>query len=213
MHQRQKKNKTTRKDTADSALSRKSKNEKGETITSRKGLANVFGEFYSKLYAENQLGEEVQDPQKLRKRMNTEKKSCNEDVSNGNTDFTQHELQAAIDSFQKSNASDHRGIRAEDINTCDETKIDMIRRIFNEVLKHEDCTPETWRRTRIKVIYKKEMWKEVGNFRPICTLPTFYKLFSATIYNRLYSRVDQAQSEDQGRFGRPYQTLDHLATN
>ena len=40
----------------------KVKNDKGETITSRKGIANVFGEFCSKKYAENQLGEEVQDP-------------------------------------------------------------------------------------------------------------------------------------------------------
>ena len=31
----------------------KVKNDKGETITSRKGLADLFGELYSKLYAEN----------------------------------------------------------------------------------------------------------------------------------------------------------------
>ena len=55
-------------------LNPKVKNEKGETITSRKGIANVFGEFYSKLHAENQLGEEVQDPQNLETR---KKKSYN----------------------------------------------------------------------------------------------------------------------------------------
>ena len=54
--------------------------------------------------------------------------------------------------------------------------------------------------------------EEVGNYRPICTLPALYKLFSRIIYNRLYSRLDQAQSEDQGGFRRSYQTLDHLAT-
>ena len=54
--------------------------------------------------------------------------------------------------------------------------------------------------------------EEVGNYRPICTLPALYKLFSTIIYNRPYSRLDQAQSEDQGGFGRSYQTLDHLAT-
>ena len=32
----------------------KIKNEKGEVITSRKGTANVFGELYSKLYADDQ---------------------------------------------------------------------------------------------------------------------------------------------------------------
>ena len=33
---------------------------------------------------------------------------------------------------------------------------EMIRQIFNEVLNKNDCTPETWRRIRIKVIHKKE---------------------------------------------------------
>ena len=31
----------------------------------------------------------------------------------------------------------------------------MIRQIFNEVMMQENCTSETWRRIRIKVIYKK----------------------------------------------------------
>ena len=35
-------------------LIRKIKNERGEIITSRKGIANVFGEFYKKLYHDNE---------------------------------------------------------------------------------------------------------------------------------------------------------------
>ena len=31
----------------------KVENDKGDTITSREGIANVFGEFYSKLYADD----------------------------------------------------------------------------------------------------------------------------------------------------------------
>ena len=165
-----KKNKTTRKDTADSGgIQRhqkyimhkkfgrkrthipKVKNDKGETITSRKGIANVFGEFCSKLHAENQLGQEVQDPQNQETIMNTEKKNCNEDVRNEIPEFTQDEVQAATDSL----ASDNNGIWAEDIKTCDTTTEEMIRQIFNEVLKLEDCTPETWRRKRMKIICKK----------------------------------------------------------
>ena len=66
----------------------KVRNDTGKTITSRKGIATVFGEFYSKIYAEHQLGEEVQDPQNLETRINTEKKSCNEEVRNEIPDFT-----------------------------------------------------------------------------------------------------------------------------
>ena len=53
----------------------KVKDDKGETITSRKGIANVFGEFHSKLHAEDQLGEEVQDPHNSDTRMNIERES------------------------------------------------------------------------------------------------------------------------------------------
>ena len=42
--------------------------------------------------------------------MNTEKKSCNEDVRNEISDFTQDEVQAAIDNLKKSKATDNNGI-------------------------------------------------------------------------------------------------------
>ena len=39
------------------ALITKMKNEKGEVITSRNGIAKIFGDFYSKLYDEDQHDE------------------------------------------------------------------------------------------------------------------------------------------------------------
>ena len=39
----------------------KVKNDKGDTITSGKGIANVFGEFYSKLYADDGTEEKLQN--------------------------------------------------------------------------------------------------------------------------------------------------------
>ena len=50
-------------------------------------------------------------------------------------EITQDEIEAAIDSLTKGKASDNNGIRAEDIKTSNETKKDMIRQIFTEVLK------------------------------------------------------------------------------
>ena len=108
-------------------------------------------------------------------------------------EFAQDEAQAAIDKLKK--------VKQVTTTESGPTK-EMIRQIFNEVLKQDDCTPETWRRIRIRVIYKKEMWKKFRNYRPIRTLPALYKLFSTIIYNRLYSSLDQAQSEDQGGFRR-----------
>ena len=89
MHQGQKKKELTRKYTADSGgIQRHQK-------VYHKGIANVLGEFYSKLYAEDQLGEEVQDPQNSETRMNTERESR---IDN---EFTQDEVQTAIDNLKK----------------------------------------------------------------------------------------------------------------
>ena len=53
--------------------------------------------------------------------------------------------------------------------------------------------------------------ENVGNYRPICSLPALYKLFSTILYSRLYPRLDQKQAEDQAGFRSSYQTTDHLA--
>ena len=49
------------------------------------------------------------------------------------------EIQAAIDKRNKGKASDNNGIRAEDINTCNNETKETIKQIFNEVLKQESC--------------------------------------------------------------------------
>ena len=173
MHQRKKKNKTTRKDTTDSeGIQRHLKYIMHKSGKKRTLIPNVKNDskrdnhikiknckclrrILQQASAENHFGEEVQDPQNLETRRNTEKTSYNEDVRNETPEFTQKEIQATIDSLKKCKASDNNGIRAENIKTYDETTKEMIRQIFNEVLKQEDCTPEPWRRTRIKLIYKK----------------------------------------------------------
>ena len=58
-------------------------------------------------------------------------------------EFTTEELQAAIDRPRQGKAGDSNGIRAEEIKTCDEETKEMVRQIFNEVLKQNECTPGT----------------------------------------------------------------------
>ena len=106
-------------------------------------------------------------------------------------------IQAAYDKLKKWKASDNNGIWAEDIKTCDATTKEMIRQIFNEVLKQDDCTPETWRIICIKMSYKKGNVEEVGNYRPICILPALHKLFSTITNNRFatYRLLEQECQE------------------
>ena len=88
----------------------------------------------------------------------------------------------------------------------------MVRQIFNEIIKRKEFTPEDWKKVTIKVIHKNGDVENVSNFRPICSLPALYTLFSTILYGRLYPVLDQRQAEDQAGFRKSYQTTDHLAT-
>ena len=107
---------------------------------------------------------------------------------------------------------DSNGIRAEDIKASDDETREMVRQIFNEIIKRNEFTLEAWKKMKIKVIHKEGDVENVGNYRPICSLPALYKLFSTILYGRLYPRLDQKQAEDQAGFRSSYQTTDHLAT-
>ena len=71
-------------------------------------------------------------------------------------------------------------------------------------------TPDEWNKEKIKVIHKKGDVEDVSNYRPICSLPAMYKLFSSILSGRLYPMLDQNQAEDQADFRKTYQTTDQL---
>ena len=95
------------------------------------------------------------------------------------------------------------------IKTCDKTTKEMMRRIFNEVTKQEDCTPETWRRIRIKVICEKGNVEDVGNTAR-CALCQHFKCCTQQSYTTDFTTGLAVRN--QGGFRRSYQTPDHLAT-
>ena len=66
----------------------------------------------------------------------------------------------------------------------------MMRQIFNEVIKRNNFTLDEWKKVKIKVIHKKGDVEDVSNYRPICSLPSMYKLFSTIMYGRLYPMLD-----------------------
>ena len=124
-------------------------------------------------------------------------------------------LKSRLKNYKGQSASkspDGIGIRAEDIKDCNDETREMMRLIFNEIIKRNNFPPEEWKKVKIKVIYKKGDVEDVSNYRPICSLPSMYKLFSTIMYGRLYPMLDQYQAEDQAGFRKTYQTTDHLAT-
>ena len=174
----------------------KIKNEKGECITSRTGIADVFGEFYKRLYEDKErddLEHETSDDRRI-------------------PEITTEELQSAISKLKTGKSPDSNGIRAEDIKACDDETREMVRQLFNEIIKRNTFTPDEWMEVKIKVIHKKGDVENVSIYRPICSLPAMYKLFSTILYGRLYPMLDQKQAEDQAGFRKTYQATDHFAT-
>ena len=50
----------------------------------------------------------------------------------------------------------------------------MVRQIFNEITKQNEFTPEAWKKVKIKVFFKKGDVENVGDYRPMCSLPAMY---------------------------------------
>ena len=71
------------------------------------------------------------------------------DVHNNNTnemtripEITTEELRTAINKLEKGKFPDSNGIRVEDIKACDDETREMVRHIFNEIIKQNDVTQE-----------------------------------------------------------------------
>ena len=112
------------------ALITKVRNEKGECITSRKGIADVFGEFYKKIYDDNEQDESEQELGEDENKSSTDVHYNNTDEMTRIPEITTKELQTAINKLKQGKSPDSNGIRAEDINACDEETREMVRQNF-----------------------------------------------------------------------------------
>ena len=79
----------------------KIKNEKGERITSRKGIADVFGEFYKKILDENEQDESEQELGEDENKSSTDVHYNNTDETTRIPEITTEELQTAINKLKK----------------------------------------------------------------------------------------------------------------
>ena len=167
----------------------KIKNDKGESITSRKGIADVFGEFYKRLYEDHEKDDSEHEVNDDGNYSNTDAHNNDTEETAGIPDISTEEWQTAINKLKKGKSRDNKGIRADDIKDCDEEKREMVRHIFNEIIKRKEFTPEDWKKVTIKVIHKK-----------------------GDVENVSKQTVLDNSVEDQAGFRKSYQKTDHLAT-
>ena len=113
------------------------------------------------------------------------------DVHNNNTEetaripeITTEEVQTAINKLKIGRSPESKGIRAEYSKVCDDETREMVRQIFNDIIKKNEFTFEDWKKVTIKVIHNKGDVDNVSNYRSICSLLALYKLFSTILYGR-----------------------------
>jgi len=88
----------------------------------------------------------------------------------------------------------------------------MLAEVFSDVLKVDAETPESWKQTRMKVLFKKGDPRQAENYRPISILPIIYKLFSKVLCGKVRDILLAAQSVDQAGFRSGFSCDDHLFT-
>ena len=83
----------------------------------------------------------------------------------------------AISKLKTAKSPNNNGIRAEDIKVCDDETREMVRHLFNEIIKKKNFTPDEWNKVKIKVIHKEGDVENVSNYM----LKHRMRLFNVTI--------------------------------
>ena len=71
---------------------------------------------------------------------------------------------------------------------------------FN-VCMAKGCFPDILKVGKVTPIFKKGNVEDVGNYRPVSTLPIFGKLFEKVIYSRIYNFALSQNILDENQFG------------
>jgi hypothetical protein len=164
----------------------------------RQDVADVFADFYAALYKDDGTTHSIPTP---------EVDPCAPDLK-----VSVGELRTQLKAMSNGKCPDTRGVVAELLKHASDSMLEIIAATFNDILKVDADTPEYWKETRLKVLFKKGDSRKPGNYRPISILPILYKLFSKILCGKVKSTLLEAQSVDQAGFRPGFSCDDHLFT-
>ena len=162
------------------------------------GIVEAFAAFYEHLYACH-AGSTLREGAS---------QSGNERL--GADNFSMEELTCALRKLKNGKTKDGAGIAAEMLKQGGDDLHIAILDLFNDVLAPGASPPDTWKRSRLKVIFKKGDGKLPKNYRPIAILPILYKLFSRMLCRRVQDAIFKDLSPDQAAYRPSFSTEDHL---
>ena len=153
--------------------------------TRKKEISEVFASFYESLYssaratpmATQEVGTQSLEPVSI------------------------EELDRALKQVKCGRAHDGAGVAAEMLKYGGEHLRKAVLDLFNEVLKPQNEVPDSWRHTKLLVLFKKGDPALPKNYRPIATLPVLYKAFSRMLCNRIQDTISRNQSPQAIRLG------------
>ena len=180
----------------------KIKNMKVETITARKGIANVFAKFYAKLNEDDE-GEENKRENEAETCSGSEEKY----LGTSNQFRSSQQMKSKMRSAASKEGKRETAVGSEQ----NRSKIAVMRRRRgSDRSSTKYCCKSNARRKHGEEFEFKCSTKKGDKEGPICSLPVLYKLFATVMYARLAPSLHKVQSLDQGGFRPNHQTVDHL---
>jgi hypothetical protein len=131
-----------------------------------------------------------------------------------NANFTNEEIERAINKLKNNKAHGSDLIINEYLKCTKQIMIPVYVRLFNIIL-NSGIIPSDWFVGIIKPIYKKKGSQDCpDNYRGITILSCFGKLFTSVLNNRLTNFADDIEliGPEQAGFRKSYSTTDHILT-
>ena len=155
-------------------------------------IANVFADFFETLYSD------------------AEQKFTQDEAVEEMPEVTIEEIKKQLKHLKRRKCADDAGVVAELLKDSSQETLKTIAEIFTEVMKPGAKVPEYWKKSSIRVLFKKGDSKSPENYRPICIIPILYKLFSKVLAGRIKEILNSQQSPDQAGFRPDFSCDDNL---
>ena len=104
------------------------------------------------------------------------------------------------ETFKKPKTVAEDGLVAEMLKTGHASLLQSLSDFFNELLSGQQQPPDEWRKSMLKVLFKKGDSNWPSNYRPISIIPVLAKLFSTMLHGRIAEILDKEFSEEQFGF-------------
>jgi hypothetical protein len=132
-------------------------------IKDKKDICERIARFYKCLYDSNDIIEQ----------------QCHQHIQDKGLSIQQDETEKKVRELRKGKRGGVDGISSEIIKAGGKEMVQILTRLFNKCFEKK-IIPKSWRTAEMCLIFKKEDDMDIGNYRPICLLSVFYKIFSNT---------------------------------